>query len=68
MTTSRSKLTKYERISEQVRRNYAGYSEEQIQRVIKQEFAKWLVRGETISRNMDTGKLTVSGPNIALKI
>jgi len=50
----------YERIVEQVDRQYPDFTTEQKQRVVKQTFAKFIVRGRTIGRNMNTGKLIVS--------
>jgi len=60
--------TKYEQIIDSVNRNWPSATEEQKSRVIKQDFAKFLARGRTIGRNLNTGELYVHGLNIALLI
>jgi len=60
--------TKYEKIIESVDRNYPNATDEQKKRIVKHEFAHWLSRGYTIGKNLDTGKMWIDGPPVALRI
>jgi len=65
-------MTKLEQIQESVERNYFLCTPEEKKRVVRQEFAKWLVRGRTLGgkTNPKTGKreFYTEGESIALLI
>ena len=65
-------MTKLEQIQESVERNYSFCNKEEKKRIVRQEFAKWLVRGRTIGSriNPEIGKkeIHITGKSIALLI
>ena len=65
-------MTKLEQIQESVEKNYSLCNKEEKKRIVRQRFAKWLVRGRTIGSkiNSKTGKreFYVMGKSIALLI